>query len=256
MKKTLIICCLLLATAAFGQKNAVKLVLAPGKLITANNIGLMYERKITDRFSASLKFNFSSKGVAPFSGRLSDFAKDYLDSANAAANIFDNKFTSSGLTLELRYYPGKKALKGFYLAPYFGFQKGTFANFDFEFPDQDNPLVSHGGNVEMGFNFIGGGIGFGNQWILGDKISIDILWFGLGLGTSEFRVLGTEQPGQQLDFDKVEMDVQEFLDSQTGIIKNYTDKVDIEKTTEFIKLTSNNLTPYMKFFNFSIGYAF
>lgn len=250
------ICFLLASTAIFGQKNAVKLVLAPGKLMTANNVGLAYERKLTDRFTASLKFNFSSKNAAPLSGALTEFAKDQLDSANANADIFNNKFKSSGLTLELRFYPGAKALKGFYLAPYFGLQKGTFADFDFNFPDETNPLITHGGNVDIGFNFIGGGIGIGNQWTIADRISIDILWVGLGVGSSTLGVTGTELPGEEVDFEAIDKDVQSFIDSQDGAVQKFTQDIQSEYTDEYIKLTSKNLVPYTKFFNVSIGYCF
>ncbi|MFK8045460.1 MAG: DUF3575 domain-containing protein [Crocinitomicaceae bacterium] len=256
MKKTLMMCVLLASTAVYGQKNAVKLVLAPGKLALANNIGLMYERKLTDRFSASAKFNFSSKAAAPLSGQLSDFAQDKLDSANTAADIFNNKFNSSGFTLELRYYTGAKALKGFYLAPYFGIQKGTFADFDFQFPDKTNPSITRGGNVEMGFNFVGGGLGLGNQWTIANKIAIDILWIGLGVGSNTFGVTGTELPGEDVDFEQVDSDVKEFIDSQEGALKTYFDRVESFYDEQSIQLTSKNLVPYTKFLNFSIGYCF
>ncbi|MFK8037508.1 MAG: DUF3575 domain-containing protein [Crocinitomicaceae bacterium] len=256
MKKTLIICFLLTSMAAFSQKNAVKLVLAPVKLIVANNVGLAYERKFTDRFTASLKFNFSTKSAAPLSTTLTEFAKEQLDSANANADIFNNKFKSSGLTLELRYYPGSKALKGFYLAPYFGLQTGSFANFDFDFPDNTNELIKHGGNVDMGFNFIGGGLAIGNQWTIADKISIDILWIGLGVGSNNFGITGTELDGQEVDFDAIDKDVEEFINSQDGIVKRFTSDIRREVTDEYIKLTSKNLVPYTKFFNVSIGYCF
>lgn len=256
MKKTLMICFLFASTAIFGQKNAVKLVLAPGKLVTANNVGLAYERKLTDSFTASLKFNFSTKNAAPLSGALTEFAKDQLDSANANADIFNNKFKSSGLTLELRFYTGGKALKGFYLAPYFGLQTGTFENFDFDFADKVNPSITHRGNVDMGFNFIGGGIGIGNQWTIADKISIDILWLGLGVGSTNFGVTGTELPGDEIDFEEIDKDVQAFIDSQDGTVKKYAEKIQSEVTDEYIKLTAKNLVPYTKFFNISIGYCF
>jgi len=247
---------LLASGTAFGQKNAVKLVLAPGKLALANNVGLMYERKLTDRFSASAKFNFSSKAAAPLSGRLSEFAQEQLDSANTAADIFNNQFNSSGFTLELRFYTGAKALKGFYIAPYFGIQNGTLANFDFQFPDKSDPAITHGGNVEMGFNFIGGGLGFGNQWTIADKIAIDILWVGLGVGSNQFNVTGTELPGENVNFADVDSDVRQFIDSQEGATRTYLEKIESVYDAESIKLTSRNLVPYMKVFNFSIGYCF
>ncbi len=257
MKKTLITCLLFASTVAFGQKNAVKLILAPVNLITANNVGLAYERKMTDRFSVGLKFNFSSKSAAPLSDVLSEFAQEQLDSANANSNIFNNKFTSSGLTLELRYYPKAKALKGFYLAPYIGLQNGSLANFDFDFPDSDNPAITHGGNVEMNFNFIGGGIGIGNQWTVKDRIAIDILWFGFGVGSNNFQLTGTELPGETVNFPAVEQQVEDYIAAQEdGVYKTLLQQVETSSDEESIKLSARNLVPYTKFLNFSIGFSF
>jgi hypothetical protein len=247
---------LLASFAAFSQKNAVKLSIDPVKLAVANNIGLSYERKFSDRFSANVKFNFSSKAVAPLSSTLSDFAKPYLDSSTATTDIFGNKFTTSGLTVELRYYTGAKALKGFYLAPYFGIQRGTFANFDFQFPDNVDPLVTHGGNVDMAFNFIGGGLGLGSQWTIADKLVIDILWVGLGVGSNTSSVSGEELPGQDVDFAKVDAKVKDFISNQSGILRTYLDKAESSYDAVSYTLTSKNLVPYTKFLNFSIGYAF
>jgi len=256
MKKLILSFALLSTISGWSQSNAVKLTLPPVKLATANNIGIGYERKLSDALSFGVKVNFSSKSAAPLSGVLADFAKDQLDSASVNTDIFNNKFKSSGLTFELKYFPGKNALRGFYLAPYFGIQKGTLAEFEFDFPDQDIPGQTHGGDVNVGFNFIGGGIGLGNQWIIADRLAIDILWFGVGVGSNKFLIEGTERDGEEVDFEQIDQDVTNFIDSQEGIVKKYAEKIQSEYTDEYIKLTSRNLIPYTKILNISIGFSF
>lgn len=256
MKKTVITCFLLASMAAFGQKNVVKLTLAPTKLILANNVALSYERKLTDRFSAGLRFNFSSKNAAPLSGELSRLAEESLNNAEVNADIFNNKFTSTGFALEFKYYPGAKALKGFYLAPYLSLQSGSFEDFDFNFQDKTNPLVTNAGNVAMDFNFFGGGIGIGNQWLIADRIAIDILWVGLGVGANTFNVEGTD-PSKEVDFDEIKKDVDQFIqDNKDEAINYFTKDIESSNTDESITISSSSLVPLVKILNFSIGFAF
>ena len=256
MKKLICSFAILSSLVAWGQSNAVKLTLPPVKLALANNVGIGYERKLSDALSFGAKFNFSTKKAAPLSGALTDFAKNQLDSASVNSDIFNNKFKSSGLTLELKYFPGKEALKGFYIAPYFGLQKGTLAQFNFDFPDNDNPGQTNGGKVDIGFSFVGGGIGLGTQWIIGDRLAIDILWIGLGVGSNKFLVEGTERDGEEVDFESIDQDVTNFINSQEGIIKKYAEKIQSEYTDEYIKLSSRNMVPYTKLLNVSIGFTF
>ncbi|MFD1553098.1 hypothetical protein DNU06_12270 [Putridiphycobacter roseus] len=256
MKKLIFSFVLLSSLSAWSQSNAVKLTLPPVKLGLANNIGIGYERKLTDALAIGVKVNFSTKKAAPLSGVLTDFAKEQLDDASVNTDIFNNKFKSSGLSFELKYFPGKKALKGFYLAPYFGIQKGTLAEFSFDFPDKDNPGLTHGGDVNIGFNFVGGGIGIGNQWIIADRLSIDVLWVGLGVGSNKFIIEGTEQAGEEVDFENIDKDVTDFINAQEGYVKKYVEKIESEYTDDYIKLTSKNLIPYSKLLNISIGFTF
>ena len=195
MKKLILGGFIFLSFSAFTQSNSVKIDLNPVKLVISNYIGISYERKLSDKLSVNGKINFSSKKAIPFGGRLSEYADKYLDTANAAANIFENKFKSSGFTLSLKYFPGDDALKGFYLSPYFGFQKGGVEQFDFNFPDKDIPTTFHGGSVDLGFNFVGAGIGIGNQWVMDNGLTIDVLWLGLGIGSNKISVIGTGYVG-------------------------------------------------------------
>lgn len=80
------------AFSVFAQENAVKLVLAPGNLILANNVAFAYERKLTDRFSAGAKLNFSSKQNVPLSGTLSNFASKQMNSYKFTTNYSMTNF--------------------------------------------------------------------------------------------------------------------------------------------------------------------
>ena len=257
MKKIII---LLFISAPFWgatQSNAVKLDLNLPRLVLSNSIGFTYERKLSDKLSGSVSLNFSNKKAAPLSGTLTDYAVQYLDSTSVNTNIFKNKFSSFGLDFQLKFYPKKEALKGFYIAPYFGYQKGGMDLFDFEFPDKDLVGVTHGGEVDLGYKTFGGGIGIGNQWIIGKSITLDILWVGIGYGTTTISVQGTERAGETVDFQSIDADVNDFISKQNDqTVKRFTDNIKSEYTDDFIKLSLKQGIPFSKILNISIGYAF
>ncbi len=245
------------ALSASAQDNAIKLNLSLPKLILSNSIGLTYERKLADALAVNASFNFSSKQAAPLSGALTDLFEPILTKEDITTDIFNNKFSSVGFGFQLKYFPKKEALKGFYLAPYFGYQSSGIDPFNFSFPDSDNPNVTHGGIADINLNVTGVGIGLGNQWIIADVLAIDIMWIGLGYGVSNLNIKGTEQPGEDIDFAKIDADVQNFLNTtDEQLISNYADNVTTEYTNDYIKASVKQGIPYTRFLNFSIGYSF
>ena len=257
MKKTILGLFLSVTFLGSAQDNAVKLNLNLPSLILSNKIGVIYERKLADALSVSAGFNFSSKKVAPLSGTLTDYAKEYLDENSVNTDLFNNRFTSTGFELQLRYFPKKEALKGFYIAPYFGFQNSSLQPFDFDFPDSDNPGQFHGGIVDMGYSTSGFGIGLGNQWIIGKGLTIDIMWVGLGYGTTKFKIEGTERPGETVDFASIDADVQEFINTTDDpALEYFASRIEREYTDDYIKLSTKLGIPYGKLLNFSIGWSF
>ncbi|NOU18888.1 MAG: DUF3575 domain-containing protein [Bacteroidales bacterium] len=110
---------------------------------------VFYERKISNMTSAQL-------GVGYLNFKFSN-----------------TKFTGLILTPEFRIYPKKGAIDGFYLAPYFRYQKYTLEN------TTDN---SKGSLTSMG-----GGLVFGRQWITNSGFTMD-LFFGGHYGSADVKV--------------------------------------------------------------------
>jgi len=257
MKKTLLGLFLMASLVVTAQDNAVKLNLNLPSLALANKIGVIYERKLTDALSVSGTFSFSSRKAAPLSGFLTEYATEFLDSNSVNTDLFNNKFKSFGFELQFRYYAKKEALKGFYIAPYFGISSSKLETFDFDFPDQDVPNLKHGGTVDLGYTSMGAGIGLGNQWIVGKGLTVDIMWIGLGIGTTNFKIEGNEQPGETVDFAAIDADVQEFIDTQDDpFITRFAEKIDKSYTDDWIRLSVKQGIPYTRLLNFSIGWSF
>ncbi len=155
MKKILIIAIsVLFALPSFAQdKPAVsteKNVLKVNTLSLFLGTGsIFYERKLTDLTSAQL-------GVAYMNFKLGD-----------------TKFTGLILTPELRIYAKKNAIDGFYLSPYFRYQRYTLEN---------STDASKGTLTSMG-----GGLVFGRQWITNSGFTMD-LFFGGHYGNTDVKV--------------------------------------------------------------------
>jgi len=122
--------------------NTISLLLGTGSIF--------YERKISDLTSAQM-------GVGYMNFKLGD-----------------TKFTGLILTPELRIYAKKNAIDGFYLSPYFRYQKFTVENNEIE--DSKGTLTS-----------MGGGLVFGRQWITNSGFTMD-LFFGGHYGSADLTV--------------------------------------------------------------------
>lgn len=165
---------------------------------------------------------------------------------------------SRGISFEFRYYTKSTALNGLYFSSFVGFQRSTVSDFNFFYLDPSDPEGSIGGNVEMGLNFIGGGIGIGNHWTFKEKFSLDILWAGLGFGGTSFRMEGTELPGEEINFPKVEGNVVKFIERLDDHPSRsfFENGLESSSDAESITITSRNIIPYAKFLNISLGLFF
>jgi hypothetical protein len=153
MKKALILfIVVVLAVPSFSQeksdvateKNVLKINTLSLFLATGS---VFYERKLSDLTSA--QFGFCYMGV----------------------KIQDTKFSGIILTPEVRIYPKKNAIDGFYIAPYLRYQNYTLQN----------------GTDKGSLSSMGGGLLFGRQWIFKKGFVMD-LFFGGHYGSSKVKV--------------------------------------------------------------------
>lgn len=254
MKKILLP--LLIAAPFLGQAqdNSVKLTLSPAMVLT-NNFGINYERKLTDAFSANLRVNLSSKKAVPFNGIATNMLGDLLDSNGVNSDVFNTKVVSYGASFQFRYFPKKEALNGFYLAPYFGLQAGKMQPFSFDFPDSNDPTIKHGGEVNANFLFLGAGLGIGNQWVLGNGLTIDIMWLGIGGGKNKITLDGSNSTGT-VNYADIAADVNQFFTDEAETFDQLGVSATTSSSSNNIEIIAKHAFPYMKILNFSIGYSF
>lgn len=236
-----------------AQKNSFKLNVGH-QMFSSNVIAVNYERKIVDHFSINLRANFGSKKAIPYTTFYDGIAGSLLNSAGIYTNVFDTRFITYGGQLQFRYFPKGAALGGLYLAPYFGYQHGKIQEFSFLFPDSNDPNINHDGTVSAHFNFFGGGIGLGNQWVLGNGLTFDIMWVGLGWGTNRFNIHG-ESHSPAISFAEIDTEVNDFIDETPGFdffFRNLTTSY----TPTSMDMNFKHGFPYIKTLNFSIGYSF
>jgi hypothetical protein len=153
MKKALILFLVIVLTAPiFSQeksdvateKNVLKINTLSLFLATGS---IFYEHKLSELISAQLGFGYM--GV----------------------KIQDTKFSGIILTPEVRIYPKKNAIDGFYIAPYLRYQNYTLQN----------------GTDKGSLSSMGGGLLFGRQWIFKKGFTMD-LFFGGHYGSSNVKV--------------------------------------------------------------------
>jgi hypothetical protein len=214
-----------------------------------------YERKFSDKFSLNARLNFTSKKQMPLNGLATDLLGPILDSADVNSDVLDTRVNSFGMNFQFKYFPKGEALKGFYITPYFGFQTGGLADFEFDFPDSNDPSIKHGGAVSSNFLFYGGGIGIGNQFVADNGLTLDILWLGLGVGANKITLFGTDTSGD-VDYAAINDDVEGFAADNEEDISRFNGKVTSEHTNSDITVFVRHPFPYVKLLNFSIGYSF
>jgi hypothetical protein len=175
MKKLLVLATLLplLATA---QKNVIKV---NASSLVLRNYNFTYERKILPKSTLSLGIRIMPKGKLPFQDVLEKYAG--LDDPNL--NIGRFEIGGTAITPEFRFYLGRKAMRGFYIAPY-----ARYASIDLRVPIKYT-YTSGTGNVTREADFTGkiksfsGGVMLGTQYSF-SRFVVDIWLIGGHYGSS------------------------------------------------------------------------
>jgi hypothetical protein len=154
--------CTSVAKAQEAPQNVVKLNLFA---LAFTNFSLQYERAFGEKISGALGFT-----VMPSRGLPSALSSD--------PTVGKMKISDWSITPEFRWYPGtnKGAPHGFYIAPYL-----RYSSTSLELPLDFTPsggLAPRTYNIEGNYSGFGGGVMFGVQWLIKEKVSID--WWILG----------------------------------------------------------------------------
>lgn len=159
------------SSEAKASLNVVKINV--GALI-AKNFSLQYERAVGSKTSVALGVRFQPYGSLPFQSLVEDAVDD------PDVQIGNIKVGNFALTPEFRFYTGKQALKGFYIAPY-----ARYANYKMQAPVTYTSLLTtktafFTGNI----NSFSGGLLLGSQHKLSNKFVLDWWIIGGHFGTS------------------------------------------------------------------------
>jgi len=105
---------------------------------------------------------FLATGSVFYEHKLSDGASGQLGIAYVGLKFQDTRFTGIILNPEVRIYPHKTAIDGFYVAPYLRYQNYTLES----------------GADKGSLSSIGGGVLFGREWITKSGFVMDLFFGG------------------------------------------------------------------------------
>jgi hypothetical protein len=201
------------------KKNVIKLNLSS---LSNKIIGLQYERALTKNFSFALQGRYSLESNLPAVELFSNFIDD-------TAVVFKNlKISGWAITPEFRLY-FRRALKGFYLAPYF-----RIRNTDISFPINYTDDFNKAQNITTKGSFLsyGGGLMIGQHFKIGKSVSLDIFIIGTHYMTTAIDI--TSNSSVTLSVND-QQDVRDFLAttqlSLVNLVKNFKYEVSSNKLT-------------------------
>ncbi len=167
---------------------------------TTRNFGFYGERIVFKNISVVLGVNFMPQGSIPYINKFTD-----------EQFIRDIRVNSFSITPEVRFYLSKSEYgKGFYIAPYYKYERFHAENFSFEY--DDNTDIKQAVMVNGDLNTHSFGAAFGAQWFVGRKKNIAIDWTIIGVhygsnkgvfeGISDHTLSAQEQAGLKQKIEK------------------------------------------------------
>jgi len=218
----------LLTTTAIAQKNVVRLGLGG---LALGNFNFDAERALTDNQSLSLNL-----GVL--------FPQQLPEALADGSDLEFDKISGISIAPEYRFYTrSKKALNGFYLAPYLKYSSysiGASGSYD-----------GTTGSVNGKLSTFGGGLQLGTQWLIKDRVSIDWSFFGIGINSNTID-LQFESNDSEVDFEGIEDNVRGELNDLPPFIVN---RIETESGSNYARVKA----PFPFFAlrsSLSIGIAF
>lgn len=238
---------MLISSAAMAQsdsniskKNIIKLNLSS---LVFKNISLQYERVLSRKTSVALGIGIMPKSGLPFAKTLKD---RFGSNSDAARAIDDTKLSNFSITPEFRFYLGKKAPKGFYIAPFARYNTLKLDQM-YRFTTSNN--VNHVANIKGSINNFGGGLLFGAQWNLTKSLTLDWWIAGPIVGSTKGTLVGTDpQNIQPQDRANIKNDIEDVNLPGTKVTA----------TVEQNKITANLSGPYygLRAFGIVLGFKF
>lgn len=156
------------------RKNNIKVNLTS---LALNNYSLSYEHSLARKVTFVTGYNLmptTNLGSMALSQKLADV---FLEENNDVKEHLDQAhFSNQAFTGELRFYTGKHAgPRGFYVAAY-----GRYTKMHFDYLGSYDPFI--GDEIPLPYvgrlNGFGGGLMFGAQWLIANRLTLD--WYIVG----------------------------------------------------------------------------
>lgn len=155
----------------YGDFNVFKINLSA---LTTGTYSFQYEKALSNHTSLLLAAKFRPSASLPFKSTI----KSFLDTLSEGAGIdFVNnaKVGSYAITPEIRFYFGKGAMHGFYLAPFARYESNKLNSWRYTLKTINKTIVIDFTGKQSG---VGAGLQIGAQYLLSNKISLDIWLVG------------------------------------------------------------------------------
>ncbi len=157
-------------------KNLIKINLLS---LPLKNYSVQYERPVAKKISVALGVRFMPEGTLPLMSVAKKLAESNDPNDDISDQIENIRIGNFALTPEVRFYMGKEALRGFYIAPFARYATFNVSlPFDLETEDVNNQVTTERIDIKGELSTIAGGLLFGAQWKLGKRIYLD--WHILG----------------------------------------------------------------------------
>ncbi len=239
MKKTIKLLLLVIVITSTSstllcQDNIVSIGV-PGLVI--GNVNLGYERVVSEKTSLALHLGILIPREVPA------YISDEFDDGGELLDEFDNKLGGMSAALEYRLYTGDKgAPRGFYAAPFV-----RMNNYSFTIGTEYDQTSAE---LKARLFSIGAGVQLGAQWLIDDKVSLDLYFLGLGVNNHTFSFeLASNDPNA--DFQAFEGEIRADL-AEEPLLKG---KVKVESGDDYVKASASTLSLGIRG-GFTIGYAF
>ncbi len=222
-----------------AQKNSIKLGIFG---LTYGRTNLNYERKLGKNKAINVQVGLQTPRKFPSGINTFVLNRDW--------DIVAGKWRANGITIDFRFYRKQRKTShgGFYLAPFLSYNYNKLILVG-TYNDSNNGVIPT--NYKIHLHNLSIGVKIGHHWILNEHLSIDISFFGLGIGAlftdSILKVTGSSKNYQELA-----QEMEQQLDF--GGLTNYG-AARFEGTSDHIKVTTSRPLPDIKF-SCSMGYAF
>jgi len=167
--KLLVFCMMLINVIGSSAQNSVVKTSVTGLLLGDYSLG--YERQVFNNQSAQIRIGFFQPLLSPFISESTITPSEFT---------FKDSKGSIQSSIEYRFYTGEIPLRGFYLGPYI-----RYYDIRANYSDEIKNILF---NVEGSVSTFGLGVQLGYQFLINERFSVDIGFFGAGLDKNNVKL--------------------------------------------------------------------